>query len=30
MNIHCAIGMSIYTGRLNLEDLRQLNARSLE
>jgi phosphoribosylformimino-5-aminoimidazole carboxamide ribotide isomerase len=30
MNIHCAIGMSIYTGRLNLEDLRKLNARSLE
>jgi phosphoribosylformimino-5-aminoimidazole carboxamide ribotide isomerase len=24
MNIHCAIGMSIYTGRLNLEDLRKL------
>jgi phosphoribosylformimino-5-aminoimidazole carboxamide ribotide isomerase len=25
MNIHCAIGMSIYTGRLNLADLRGLN-----
>ncbi len=24
MGIHCAIGMSIYTGRLRLEDLRQL------
>jgi len=28
MNIHCAIGMSIYTGRLNLDDLRQLNGSS--
>jgi phosphoribosylformimino-5-aminoimidazole carboxamide ribotide isomerase len=25
LNIHCAIGMSIYTGRLALEDLRALN-----
>ena len=25
MDIHCAIGMSIYTGRLALEDLRALN-----
>jgi phosphoribosylformimino-5-aminoimidazole carboxamide ribotide isomerase/phosphoribosyl-ATP pyrophosphohydrolase/phosphoribosyl-AMP cyclohydrolase len=24
MDIHCAIGMSIYTGRLKLEDLRKL------
>jgi phosphoribosylformimino-5-aminoimidazole carboxamide ribotide isomerase len=24
MNIHCAIGMSIYTGRLSLDDLRKL------
>lgn len=24
MGIHCAIGMSIYTGRLNLDDLRKL------
>ncbi|MGC2657995.1 MAG: 1-(5-phosphoribosyl)-5-[(5-phosphoribosylamino)methylideneamino] imidazole-4-carboxamide isomerase [Bryobacteraceae bacterium] len=24
MNIHCAIGMAIYTGRLRLEDLRKL------
>lgn len=24
MDIHCAIGMSIYTGRLNLDDLRKL------
>jgi phosphoribosylformimino-5-aminoimidazole carboxamide ribotide isomerase len=24
MNIHCAVGMSIYTGRLKLEDLRRL------
>lgn len=28
MNIHCAIGMSIYTGRLNLNDLRQLNSEN--
>ncbi|MBV9082954.1 MAG: 1-(5-phosphoribosyl)-5-[(5-phosphoribosylamino)methylideneamino] imidazole-4-carboxamide isomerase [Acidobacteriaceae bacterium] len=26
MRIHCAIGMSIYTGRLNLHDLRAFNA----
>lgn len=26
MDIHCAIGMSIYTGRLNLADLRALNS----
>ena len=26
LDIHCAIGMSIYTGRLRLEDLRQLNS----
>lgn len=26
MNIHCAVGMAIYTGRLALEDLRKLNA----
>ncbi|MBV9758998.1 MAG: 1-(5-phosphoribosyl)-5-[(5-phosphoribosylamino)methylideneamino] imidazole-4-carboxamide isomerase [Acidobacteriaceae bacterium] len=25
MNVHCAIGMSIYTGRLSLDDLRALN-----
>jgi phosphoribosylformimino-5-aminoimidazole carboxamide ribotide isomerase/phosphoribosyl-ATP pyrophosphohydrolase/phosphoribosyl-AMP cyclohydrolase len=25
LDIHCAIGMSIYTGRLRLDDLRQLN-----
>lgn len=25
MDIHCAIGMSIYTGRLSLDDLRALN-----
>jgi phosphoribosylformimino-5-aminoimidazole carboxamide ribotide isomerase len=25
MNIHCAIGMSIYTGRLPLDELRKLN-----
>lgn len=25
MEIHCAIGMSIYTGRLSLDDLRALN-----
>jgi phosphoribosylformimino-5-aminoimidazole carboxamide ribonucleotide (ProFAR) isomerase len=24
-NIHCAIGMSIYTGRLDLTELRQMN-----
>jgi len=24
-NIHCAIGMSIYTGRLDLAELRQMN-----
>lgn len=24
MNVHCAIGMSIYTGRLRLDDLRKL------
>lgn len=24
MNIHCAVGMSIYTGRLKLDDLRKL------
>jgi phosphoribosylformimino-5-aminoimidazole carboxamide ribonucleotide (ProFAR) isomerase len=28
MNIHCAIGMSIYTGGLNLDDLRKLNDAS--
>lgn len=26
LDIHCAIGMSIYTGRLRLDDLRQLNS----
>jgi len=26
-DIHCAIGMSIYTGRLDLAELRQLNAK---
>jgi phosphoribosylformimino-5-aminoimidazole carboxamide ribotide isomerase len=26
MNIHCAVGMAIYTGRLALSDLRQFNA----
>jgi phosphoribosylformimino-5-aminoimidazole carboxamide ribonucleotide (ProFAR) isomerase len=25
MDIHCAIGMSIYTGKLSLDDLRSLN-----
>ena len=25
MNIHCAIGMSIYTGKLSLKDLRKFN-----
>jgi phosphoribosylformimino-5-aminoimidazole carboxamide ribotide isomerase len=25
MNIHCAIGMSIYTGKLSLDDLRRCN-----
>jgi phosphoribosylformimino-5-aminoimidazole carboxamide ribotide isomerase len=25
MDVHCAIGMSIYTGRLSLDDLRALN-----
>jgi phosphoribosylformimino-5-aminoimidazole carboxamide ribotide isomerase len=25
LDIHCAIGMSIYTGRLSLDDLRKLN-----
>jgi phosphoribosylformimino-5-aminoimidazole carboxamide ribotide isomerase len=25
IDIHCAIGMAIYTGRLNLDDLRKLN-----
>ncbi len=25
LNIHCAIGMSIYTGRLSLDDLRRVN-----
>ena len=25
LNVHCAIGMSIYTGRLNLNDLRAFN-----
>lgn len=25
MNIHCAIGMSIYTGKLSLDDLRRFN-----
>ncbi len=25
MNVHCAVGMSIYTGRLRLDDLRMLN-----
>lgn len=28
LDIHCAIGMSIYTGRLRLEDLRNLNGVS--
>jgi phosphoribosylformimino-5-aminoimidazole carboxamide ribotide isomerase len=26
LDIHCAIGMSIYTGRLRLDDLRNLNS----
>ncbi len=26
LDIHCAIGMSIYTGRLSLDDLRSLNS----
>jgi phosphoribosylformimino-5-aminoimidazole carboxamide ribotide isomerase len=25
MDIHCAIGMAIYTGRLNLDELREIN-----
>jgi phosphoribosylformimino-5-aminoimidazole carboxamide ribotide isomerase len=25
MNVHCAIGMSIYTGKLSLDELRRLN-----
>jgi len=25
MNIHAAIGMALYTGRLSLDDLRHLN-----
>ncbi|MBV8812424.1 MAG: 1-(5-phosphoribosyl)-5-[(5-phosphoribosylamino)methylideneamino] imidazole-4-carboxamide isomerase [Acidobacteriaceae bacterium] len=25
LNVHCAIGMSIYTGRLSLDDLRKFN-----
>lgn len=29
MNIHCAIGMSIYTGRLDLEELRAFNKISV-
>jgi phosphoribosylformimino-5-aminoimidazole carboxamide ribotide isomerase len=29
MDIHCAIGMSIYTGRLRLEDLAAINSRLL-
>jgi phosphoribosylformimino-5-aminoimidazole carboxamide ribonucleotide (ProFAR) isomerase len=27
MNIHCAIGMAIYTGRMSLDELRILNSR---
>ncbi len=30
LDIHCAIGMSIYTGRLSLEDLRKLNSVTSE
>ncbi len=29
-NIHCAIGMSIYTGRLDLSALRQINQANQE
>jgi phosphoribosylformimino-5-aminoimidazole carboxamide ribotide isomerase len=29
-NIHCAIGMSIYTGRLDLSELRQINKENEE
>ncbi|HEX4748056.1 MAG TPA: HisA/HisF-related TIM barrel protein [Bryobacteraceae bacterium] len=29
MNVHCAIGMSIYTGRLDLEELRAFNKISV-
>jgi phosphoribosylformimino-5-aminoimidazole carboxamide ribotide isomerase len=29
-NIHCAIGMSIYTGRLDLSELRQINQETQE
>jgi phosphoribosylformimino-5-aminoimidazole carboxamide ribotide isomerase len=29
LNIHCAIGMSIYTGRLNLDELRAFNKISV-
>jgi hypothetical protein len=25
LDIHCAIGMAIYTGRLDLDELRKLN-----
>jgi phosphoribosylformimino-5-aminoimidazole carboxamide ribotide isomerase len=28
LDIHCAIGMSIYTGRLSLDDLRAINSRA--
>ena len=30
MDVHCAIGMSIYTGRLPLADLRALNAAAVQ
>jgi phosphoribosylformimino-5-aminoimidazole carboxamide ribotide isomerase len=29
-SIHCAIGMSIYTGRLDLSELRQINEEDKE
>jgi phosphoribosylformimino-5-aminoimidazole carboxamide ribotide isomerase len=29
LDIHCAIGMAIYTGRMSLEDLRSLNSKLL-
>jgi hypothetical protein len=29
MQVHCAVGMAIYTGRLALADLRKLNSDQL-
>ena len=28
MDIHCALGMAIYTGRLNLDELAQVQRRT--